>query len=166
VVVRLDHAGKPGCITPISTLERPYPPRCDLLSALLASWQRFVVPRRSGMLVAVPAWRLAELLDSTDVQRLKQTEESDYLTRPQAVATGAPLQKLRRARNEALRAGIIASADGLGADWLPSIPGAGIWPTSVVHAAAKTATARLTRCRYCASCHHPGNTVSMGRNSS
>jgi hypothetical protein len=32
-------------------------------------------PRRSGMLVAVPAWRLAELLDSKAVQNMKKNEE-------------------------------------------------------------------------------------------
>jgi hypothetical protein len=34
-------------------------------------------PRRSGMLVAVPAWRLAELLDSEDVQNVKRKEEAE-----------------------------------------------------------------------------------------
>ena len=34
-------------------------------------------PRRSGMLVAVPAWRLAELLDSREVQDLKRKEEAE-----------------------------------------------------------------------------------------
>ncbi len=34
-------------------------------------------PRRSGMLVAVPAWRLAELLDSKEVQDVKKKEEAD-----------------------------------------------------------------------------------------
>jgi hypothetical protein len=32
-------------------------------------------PRRSGMMVAVPAWRLAGLLDSKDVQDVKRKEE-------------------------------------------------------------------------------------------
>lgn len=31
-------------------------------------------PRRSGMMVAVPAWRLAQLLDSTDVQTVQKKE--------------------------------------------------------------------------------------------
>lgn len=34
-------------------------------------------PRRSGMLVAVPAWRLAELLDSEEVQDVKKKEEAE-----------------------------------------------------------------------------------------
>jgi hypothetical protein len=34
-------------------------------------------PRRSGMMVAVPAWRLAELLDSKDVQDVKRKEEAE-----------------------------------------------------------------------------------------
>jgi hypothetical protein len=34
-------------------------------------------PRRSGMLAAVPAWRLAELLDSEDVQNVKRKEEAE-----------------------------------------------------------------------------------------
>jgi hypothetical protein len=34
-------------------------------------------PRRSGMMVAVPAWRLAELLDSTEVQEMKKKEEDE-----------------------------------------------------------------------------------------
>ena len=33
--------------------------------------------RRSGMMVAVPAWRLAELLDSEDVRDLKRKEEAE-----------------------------------------------------------------------------------------
>jgi hypothetical protein len=33
-------------------------------------------PRRSGMMVAVPAWRLAELLDSEDVQNVKEEAEA------------------------------------------------------------------------------------------
>lgn len=33
-------------------------------------------PRRSGMMVAVPAWRLAELLDSKEVQDVKMREEA------------------------------------------------------------------------------------------
>jgi hypothetical protein len=33
-------------------------------------------PRRSGMMVAVPAWRLAELLDSEDVQNVKREAEA------------------------------------------------------------------------------------------
>jgi hypothetical protein len=34
-------------------------------------------PRRSGMMVAVPAWRLAELLDSEIVQNVKCKKEAD-----------------------------------------------------------------------------------------
>jgi hypothetical protein len=34
-------------------------------------------PRRSGMLAAVPAWRLSELLDSEDVQNVKRKEEAE-----------------------------------------------------------------------------------------
>lgn len=34
-------------------------------------------PRRSGMMVAVPAWRLAELLDSPDVQDVKKKAEGE-----------------------------------------------------------------------------------------
>jgi hypothetical protein len=34
-------------------------------------------PRRSGMMVAVPAWRLAELLDSKEVQDLKRKAENE-----------------------------------------------------------------------------------------
>jgi hypothetical protein len=34
-------------------------------------------PRRSGMLVAVPAWRLGDLLDSEDVQNVKCNEEAE-----------------------------------------------------------------------------------------
>ena len=35
------------------------------------------VPRLSGMMLAVPAWRLAELLDSEDVQEVKRKDEAD-----------------------------------------------------------------------------------------
>ena len=34
-------------------------------------------PRRSGMMVAVPAWRLAELLDSKEVQDMKKKAEAE-----------------------------------------------------------------------------------------
>jgi hypothetical protein len=34
-------------------------------------------PRRSGMMVAVPAWRLAELLDSNEVQDMKKKTEAE-----------------------------------------------------------------------------------------
>ena len=34
-------------------------------------------PRRSGMLVAVPAWRLAELLDLKEVQNVKRAQEEN-----------------------------------------------------------------------------------------
>jgi hypothetical protein len=34
-------------------------------------------PRRSGMMVAVPAWRLAELLDAEIVQNVKRKKEAD-----------------------------------------------------------------------------------------
>jgi hypothetical protein len=34
-------------------------------------------PRRSGMMVAVPAWRLAELLDSEVVQSEKRKKEAE-----------------------------------------------------------------------------------------
>jgi hypothetical protein len=34
-------------------------------------------PRRSGMMVAVPAWRLAELLSSTEVQDMKKKSEAE-----------------------------------------------------------------------------------------
>ena len=34
-------------------------------------------PRRSGMMVAVPAWRLAELLDSKEVQDVKKKDEEE-----------------------------------------------------------------------------------------
>ena len=34
-------------------------------------------PRRSGMMVAVPAWHLAELLDSEVVQNVKRKKEAE-----------------------------------------------------------------------------------------
>ena len=34
-------------------------------------------PRRSGMMVAVPAWRLADLLDSEDVQNVRRKQEAE-----------------------------------------------------------------------------------------
>ena len=34
-------------------------------------------PRHSGMMVAVPAWRLAELLDSEVVQAVKRKKEAE-----------------------------------------------------------------------------------------
>jgi hypothetical protein len=45
-------------------------------------------PRRSGMAVAVPAWRLAELLDSEEVQDVKKKEEAEA---KKAAAEGATL---------------------------------------------------------------------------
>jgi hypothetical protein len=42
-------------------------------------------PRRSGMMVAVPAWRLAELLDSKEPQDTKKKEEDKAKTAAQEV---------------------------------------------------------------------------------
>jgi hypothetical protein len=42
-------------------------------------------PRRSGMLVAVPAWRLAQLLDSKEPQDMKKKEEDETTKAAQGV---------------------------------------------------------------------------------